>query len=260
MGPDWCCPLLPPSSLFCSLELKIRIVVLSRHPGKSKHSWSVHTVSPILFQPPATPNQGFCESVQQSSVTSLSIKPHGTSAHQTSSQWWNPPGRAAPQSSQTQPLEVPHTSIQTPGKPNDISILLATGTCHHPWSWRLRTSCILLGNVQPTAWALPLPQKKQPQKGSSCYSHSSESSELSKADIYSPKLPPPPQFTLGGLWWACITLTPAAQPWAQVSVGWLCRGTSHVSAETPVKQTLLSRALPSLPLPEFYFSPCSFAP
>lgn len=86
MGADWCCPLLPPSSLFCSLELKIRIVVLSRHPGKSKHSWSVHTVSPIFFQPPATPNQGFCESVQQSSVTSLSIKPHGTSAHQTSSE------------------------------------------------------------------------------------------------------------------------------------------------------------------------------
>lgn len=53
-----------------------------------------------------------------------------------------------------------------------------------------------------------LPQKKQPQKGPSCYSHSSDSSELSKIAIYSPKLPPPPLFILGGLWWACITLTP----------------------------------------------------
>lgn len=174
------------------------------------------------------------------------------------------------QPGQTQPPEVPHTSIQTPGKPNDISILVATGTYHHPWSWRLKTSCNLLGNVQPTAWlqrgtrALPLPQKQQSQKAPSCCSHTSESSELSKTAIYSPKLPAPPQFTLSGLWWTCITVTPPPQLWAQPQVG-LQQPCSAEGQATFQQRPCCSRpswAEPSHPCLFLCFisPPCSFAP
>lgn len=49
MGAEWCCLPLFPSSFFCSLKLKIQIVVLHRHLGKSKNSLSVHSVSPSTF-------------------------------------------------------------------------------------------------------------------------------------------------------------------------------------------------------------------
>lgn len=125
------------------------------------------------------------------------------------------------------------------------------GNWHLPPSMLLKAENKLqfAGECSPTAWpqrgtrALPLPQKKQPLKGPSCYSHSSESSGLFKIAIYSPKLHPPPLFTLGGLWWACTTLTPPPQLWAQpqVSLQWLC------SAEASLQQTLQSRALPPIP-------------